>query len=280
MMFKITKVKREVTFEMQNEHYHSYYEFYYLVSGERKFFIDGKNYKIQSGDMVLIPKREIHRTTFFGKGSEHERIAVYFDDEFIRPLKEAIGREAFEQCFHERIMSIPAAKRTYIEELLERLLEEYQQKDEFSERICKMYCEELVLLMIRCQRDNKEQLPQIIAGESDKDISSIEAKEEMEEAAQYINRCFKEPLTLSFMAAKSCMSASYFSRRFKTVTGFGFKEYLNMVRIRHACELLASTTLSVTEISEACGYMDSNYFGDAFRKVKKMSPREYRKSSM
>lgn len=278
-MFKITRVKREVTFEMQNEHYHSYYEFYYLVSGERKFFIDGKNYKIRSGDIVLIPKREIHRTTFFGKGSEHERIAVYFDDEFIRQLKEAIGAETFEQCFSERILSIPAEKRTYIEGLFDRLLAEYQKKDELSERMCKMYCEELILLMIRCQRENKEQPYQTIANESDKD-TPMEGKEEMEEAAQYINRHFGEPLTLSFMASRSCMSASYFSRRFKTVTGFGFKEYLNMVRIRHACELLSSTALSITQISEACGYMDSNYFGDAFRKVKKMSPREYRKSSM
>ena len=37
--FKITRVKREAAFEMQNEHYHSFYEFYYLVSGDRKFFL-------------------------------------------------------------------------------------------------------------------------------------------------------------------------------------------------------------------------------------------------
>lgn len=62
-----------------------------------------------------------------------------------------------------------------------------------------------------------------------------------------------ELLTLLVMAERSCMSDSYFPRRFKQVTGFGFKEYLNMVRIRHACEQLVSTDLSITRISEACG---------------------------
>ena len=55
-MFKISRVKKEASFERQNEHYHSFYEFYYLVSGERKIFLNGKNYKVKSGDMMLIPK--------------------------------------------------------------------------------------------------------------------------------------------------------------------------------------------------------------------------------
>ena len=113
---------------------------------------------------------------------------------------------------------------------------------------------------------------------NDEQVESISIEDlEMEKAAQYMNEHFMEPLTLPMMAEKYCMSDSYFSRRFKQVTGFGFKEYLNMVRIRYACELLILTDMSVTEISEACGYMDSNYFGDAFCKRIKMSPRQYRK---
>ena len=82
------------------------------------------------------------------------------------------------------------------------------------------------------------------------------------------------------MARLSCMSDSYFSRRFKTVTGFGFKEYLNAVRIRHACDLLLSTDKSITQIASDCGYMDSNYFGDAFHKIKHVSPSQYRKTNL
>ena len=130
--FKITKVKREASFETQNEHYHAFYEFYYLVSGDRKFFLNGKNYRVKSGDIMLIPKREIHRTTFFGEGSEHERIAMCFGDEVIMHLKDNISQDDFKQCFRQRHLSIPKAKRAYLEGMFEKLLVEYEKEDEFS----------------------------------------------------------------------------------------------------------------------------------------------------
>lgn len=276
--FKISRVKREAAFEMQNEHYHSFYEFYYLVSGDRKFFLNGKTYQVKSGDIMLIPKREIHRTTFFGEGSEHERIAMCFGEEVIRSLKESIGQENFEACFRKRHLTIPVEQREYLESLFEKMLEEYSRKDEFSQLLCQRYCEEVILFIIRCQKDRQAQAGQV---PEEAEVEHLSAEDmEMEKAAQYINQHFMEPLTLPIMAEKSCMSDSYFSRRFKQVTGFGFKEYLNMVRIRHACELLVATDLSITSISEACGYMDSNYFGDAFRKWKHISPREYRKNEV
>lgn len=274
-MFKISRVKKEASFERQKEHYHSFYEFYYLVSGERKIFLNGKNYKVKSGDMMLIPKREIHRTTFYGEGSEHERIAMSFDDEAAKRIIDSIGIQTFEQCFMERHLTIPEEDRGYLEGLFEKILIEYENVDEFSKLLCQMYGEEIVLFIIRCQRKHHRNN---VNDNNDEQVESISIEDlEMEKAAQYMNEHFMEPLTLPMMAEKYCMSDSYFSRRFKQVTGFGFKEYLNMVRIRYACELLILTDMSVTEISEACGYMDSNYFGDAFCKRIKMSPRQYRK---
>ena len=52
------------------------------------------------------------------------------------------------------------------------------------------------------------------------------------------------------------------------MTGFGFKEYIINVRIKHACELLLNTNKSITTIAFECGFNDSNYFGDAFRRTK------------
>lgn len=274
--FKVSRVKREAVFEMQNEHYHSFYEFYYLVSGDRKFFLNGKTYRVKSGDMMLIPKREIHRTTFYGEGSEHERIAMCFSEDVVRHLKECIGQEHFEECFYQRHLTIPIEQREYLESLFDRMIVEYEGQDEYSDFLCRRYCEEVILFIIRCQKEKKTKSFQ----ESEMaEIQHLSAEDmELEKAAQYVNEHFMETLTLPFIAERSCMSDSYFSRRFKQVTGFGFKEYLNMVRIRHACELLVSTDLSITKISEACGYMDSNYFGDAFKKLKHVAPREYRKN--
>lgn len=269
--FRITRVRQENRFEMKTEHFHSTcYEFYYQVSGCRKIFLNDRIYRVEKGDLMLIPKGEIHRTTYFSDVDRHayqERIALTFEDDMIAHLKEQIGEQAFWSCFYRRHLSVPAKRRSYLEELFERLLTEYRGIDDFSKTMCRMYCEEIVLFVIRCQKDVslKENLP-------------VSGNREMEEAAQFISSHFSENLTLKVMAERSCMSSTYFSRQFKQATGFGFKEYLSAVRIRHACDLLLSTEKSITEIAAECGYMDSNYFGDAFRKAKNLSPREYRRA--
>lgn len=266
--FSITRVRRDSNFEMKTEHFHSFYEFYYLLSGSSKIFLNDKVYHVNAGDLIMIPKGEIHRTTYFSKGM-HERIALCFDDNMIESLKRKTGEYAFAQCLLKRKLTVPVNKKNYIEELFEKLLLEKMNGDEFSMHLCQMYCEEIVIFVMRCQRN--QQVDESVAEHYN---------QEMESAAAYISSHFSEPITLEHMANRYCMSNSYFSKRFKQITGFGFKEYLNMVRIRRACELLLNTEKNITEISAECGFMDSNYFGDAFRKIKKVSPREYRKGNM
>ena len=56
----------------------------------------------------------------------------------------------------------------------------------------------------------------------------------------------------------------------------GMKEYLSYVRLEHASQELRSTDHSVTEVAINCGFSDSNYFKDAFKKMYGISPRAYR----
>ena len=72
------------------------------------------------------------------------------------------------------------------------------------------------------------------------------------------------------------MEKTYFSRRFKALTGFGFLEYLTQTRIRAAEQLLIETELSIENIAELTGFSCSNYFGDVFRHYKGVSPTAYR----
>lgn len=55
-------------------------------------------------------------------------------------------------------------------------------------------------------------------------------------------------------------------------------EYRISRMIRHACDLLKNTNLKSGEIAEKCGFTSDNYFSQIFRKRKKMSPAEYRKT--
>ena len=97
-------------------------------------------------------------------------------------------------------------------------------------------------------------------------------------ATKYIYRNFQSPLTLDEVAGIAGLSPTYFSRKFKLLTGMGFKEYLNYIRLKHACAALLTTDNSITDIALEYGFSDSNYFKDLFKKEFGKSPREYRKS--
>ena len=58
---------------------------------------------------------------------------------------------------------------------------------------------------------------------------------------------------------------------------FNFSNYLMQVRLGAAERLLVTTTMNISEISSACGFSGSNYFGDAFARFYGMAPSEYRK---
>ena len=93
----------------------------------------------------------------------------------------------------------------------------------------------------------------------------------------YLSDHFCEKITLEQLAEKFFVSSSYLSRSFKDVVGFGLKEYVNILRIRMAQEMLESSSLSISEISEAVGFETASYFGQVFQKHLAISPSQYRK---
>jgi len=96
---------------------------------------------------------------------------------------------------------------------------------------------------------------------------------------KYVNRHYAENLTLSRICAALSCSRSTISHVFKKTTGKGFREYLTSVRLESAKSLLLHTKLSITEISYAVGFNDSNYFSYIFKSHTGMSPCLYRKKN-
>jgi len=75
------------------------------------------------------------------------------------------------------------------------------------------------------------------------------------------------------------MKVSYYSlsRNFKKDTGFGIKEYTDKMLFRKSKQLLLTSTMNITEISEHLHFCDPYYFSRFFKKFEAISPREYRK---
>lgn len=97
-------------------------------------------------------------------------------------------------------------------------------------------------------------------------------------AADYILQHYQRELPLDEVALYMQTSQTQFSKRFKRVSGHKFVDFVNMLRINRASEMLAYSDTPITEICFAVGYNNIANFNRRFLELREMTPSEYRKS--
>lgn len=95
---------------------------------------------------------------------------------------------------------------------------------------------------------------------------------------QYIQENYTEDIYQDQLAEKFNTSASYLSRLIKKETSVTFSEYINLLRINKAKDLLMSTNKTVKEVYEAVGYNNRNTFIRTFKSIVGVTPSEFKKS--
>lgn len=239
-----------------NRHYHSRFEIYCLESGICHYFIDNKSYELLPGDLAIIPAGVIHNTMY--QKSRYTRLLLNFPAKYIptevMPLLKSIGY----------LYRNPDISRD-IFDLLYRIEEESREENPFSDQMIGCYMNQLFFLLARnrnCYDDTRVR------------------KEYIEGAIAFVQEHFTDvDLSLGQTARRFSVSPEHFSREFKKETGFGFCEYVNLLRIKKAESLLKTRPdLSVTEVSSQCGFNDSNYFSVKFKKMYGVSPKKIQKS--
>lgn len=126
----------------------------------------------------------------------------------------------------------------------------------------------------------KNSAPQLVAETIAKNSqTSAEQQSFVDESVRYIQKHFKERLTLQMVASRVYMNAQYFSRVFKRETGVTFTEYVNTLKIQYACKLLETTNYPAYRISSECGFTDPSYFNRVFYAQMNMTPKKYKKLS-
>jgi AraC-like DNA-binding protein len=94
---------------------------------------------------------------------------------------------------------------------------------------------------------------------------------------EYILQNFNEEITLPEAAAVANMGLTAFCNYFKSQFRVTFVEYVNTVRIGHACKLIAENKMNIVEISYECGFNSLANFNRQFKKLKNISPSDYRR---
>lgn len=237
---------------MRMHHYHNYYELYFLREGSCSYFIDDKSYDIKAGDLVLIPSGVIHKTKYDGV---YTRKLINFSRHYIP--KSAIPAVSSITYVYRNDNIVPE-----INEIFEKIEEECKKEDEHTPDALKSYTQLLFILIAR--NDNMAD-------------HSAPGNPFVESAIKYIQRNYANDITLSSIAKMQSVSPEHLSRSFKKETGFGFNEYVTLVRLQRAERLLSENpNISVSEVAYSCGFNDSNYFTNRFKRAYGMPPLRFR----
>ncbi len=263
---KVLKAKRGDFSPKQSDHSHSYYEIFFLLSGKCRFLLKDTVHYLEKGDLVFITPGELHHA-IYSSSPNCEILMIYFNGDHIdRKLLTGGDNSALAEI-HSFMGSIPVLYQEDFINLLNRMLTENAEIDEYSAGFMNCYLQEVLLMLMRYSVMNEED-PQLL---NSRDAAILLA-------TKYIYKNYKKPLSLEEVSAQAALSPTYFSKKFKQVTGMGFKEYLNFVRLKHAQTALLTTSNTITDIALENGFNDSNYFKDLFKKVYGKSPREFRKN--
>lgn len=243
-------------------HAHDTHELYFLLAGRRRYFVGHTIYDVDPGNLVLIPKGHLHRTTAPGQDG-YERYVLNFSPGEHRAIPLLLGQTEFDGLMQRGCLQLPAAAAAQIRKDLELLEQELSCPSAGARAYTAHLLQDILITALRC---GSRKAP--LHGDS---------ADKIQQVARYISQSYQEPLTLEQAAQMACMEKTYFSKRFKHLTGFGFHEYLTQTRLAAAQQLLENSGLSINEIAERCGFSGGNYFGDVFLRVKGCSPCDHRR---
>ena len=225
--FTIQRIYSQGMAEMSRPQSYPYFTLYYLLKGQLTAFMNGEVTTVSQGEMVFINIGDLHASAS-SERSGCERIVVNFSREYIQ------------ECDAELATSLPldkptlfrftASEQAAIEQILLAMLEECENQPSFYRTTLRLL---LCILIVLLHRTNSHM--------NELDLDKHPMQQKISEISIYINHHYANPLTLVQLAEQFQISPSYLSRIFKKWTGFHFKEYLQVIRIREAQKRLRET---------------------------------------
>lgn len=247
------------------EHFHDWIEFTLLVSGSQHIFIKNQEYILSEGDFIMIDYNCPHHS-FFEKNTK--KLTMQFKSGIIESIIPDFQSNLI-FCNSSAIKN-PYDRYTYqtLVELFCYMFRAFTKKprdleiDYFGYFFLFFYT-----LMKECSF-KKEVLCK----------SKIKFYK-IDYILSYINRHYKEDISLSSLSSSLHLSSQYISKVIKKELGIGFKEYLTKTRLMHANSLIKYSNKTLLAISEECGFKNVKSFIYYFKKEYRTLPYDYLKKT-
>lgn len=250
-------------------HFHNYMEIGYCREGYGKFAIRDKIMDYRAG-MLSVISANIPHTTENPDGNESKWDYLFINmDDFV---KNELGAEKLRNKDILQTLS----KLSFLTDekddpdtaaLLNLMFHECEQKKGLMDEALNGYLRALVIRLMRIAKDNEEEL------------RSTRMNSYISVATDYIEEHYAENLKVADIAKECGLSESHFRRTFEKCTNIKPLDYLNMVRVDKACELLYKKKLSMDEVGKKVGFETASSFNRNFRKLTGKSPLQWKHSS-
>lgn len=235
-------------------HWHNFIELELVIDGSGYHILNGQRFELMRGSLYLLRLVDFHEVN---PSPRLKLINMAIDDSLL-------SEELLAQLTSGTplIYSLDEKETRVMEQLLRLCMEENNSKEPDQQYLKNLLiC--VLLRILKLVPDNGDVVPLV-----DKPIQA---------AILYLHMHFRENPKLSELARISHYNTSHFSTTFHKELGMTYSQYLNMLKINYAKELLLSTELKVTEVCFECGFTSQSNFLRLFKEQTGTSPLEFRK---
>ena len=251
-------------------HFHNFMEIGFCHEGEGTMTIGDKNYRFKGNEFTVIPSHFIHTTTS-DEGTLSRWEYLYIDVDAIINEFHASGNNYRKA---ERMIRQINARAFFMrceegKELSERILKILNIMRNGTEYYIEEAKGELAALMAVIARVNQDDCKK--DAEVSEDVTAM-----ISEACDYIKEHYMEQIRIEDLAKLCHISEVHFRRLFNSNVKMSPLEYINLVRIHKACEMLGKTDFSVANVAYQCGFQVLSTFNRNFKQVTGQSPMDWR----
>ena len=232
------------------------FQLLYISVGRAHFYIEGEEKIVTAGHMILYRPKETQIYEYYSE-DKTEVYWVHFTGGDVSNILRSYGLTKDKKIF---CCGSDLEYKNHFRAMIQEL---QMCKDDYPEML------EIHLRQIFIK------LHRYFSTVSKADNSQI--VEDIDKAMLYFTEHYNENICIEDYAKKHNMSISWFIRNFKEYTGSTPMQYILAKRIYNAEALLQNSHYNITEISNIIGYDNPLYFSRIFKKVKGISPTEYRK---
>lgn len=262
----------EMTYGVESEdslHFHNYMEIGYCYWGGGRLIFGEKEHRY-GGDMFSILPASLPHVTCSDEGGICKWEFLFVDiNEFIRNEMNTdyISPDDIIRIVNKKGLLLMAHGNERLDHIIRGIIEECREKNPYYRESLKGYLTAFVIEILRLDEERLNQTHNL------KQISYLET------VIDYIHANYDKDIKASDLAMSCGLSESHFRKVFTETMNMSPMEYVNMMRIRYACNLIQKKDMSMEDVGIKVGFQSQSSFNRNFKQIVGMSPYQWKRKA-